>query len=223
MNSCPPCLFSNQLSEGSLAACRVRQDMIELSEACKDIAGLFERNGLANIVRGALLASSLAMDAHFASAVSTVSPLFKLPVDAVQRGRDHGEPTLLFVLFLYRLDLFCFVSFRFTLIGLFCFVFCCLVFFLIVFACFVRSFFVAKKRKSKESQHYEQRLITFVSKEPQHYKEGMTTLQADAFTLSLQRRRSMFLVHRRVLGSVTSTRSMRHARSLTYRAMFFFP
>ncbi|CAM9989871.1 unnamed protein product, partial [Ascophyllum nodosum] len=27
------------------------------------------------------------------SAVSTTSPLFKLPVDAIQRGRDHGVPT----------------------------------------------------------------------------------------------------------------------------------
>lgn len=58
----------------------------------EDLAGLFERNSIANIVRGGVISASLAVDAHFASAVSNLSPLFKLPVDAIQRGRDHGEP-----------------------------------------------------------------------------------------------------------------------------------
>ena len=66
------------------------QDGIELTEAAEDIAGLFERNSVGSIIRGAVFSSSLAVDTHFSSAVSTTSPLFKLPVDAIQRGRDHG-------------------------------------------------------------------------------------------------------------------------------------
>ena len=66
------------------------QDGIELTEAAEDIAGLFERNSVGSVIRGAVFSSSLAVDTHFSSAVSTTSPLFKLPVDAIQRGRDHG-------------------------------------------------------------------------------------------------------------------------------------
>lgn len=66
------------------------QDNIELHVASEDIAGLFSRNSLGSILRGAVLSPASAVDAHFVAAVSNVSPLFKLPVDAVQRGRDHG-------------------------------------------------------------------------------------------------------------------------------------
>lgn len=65
--------------------------MIELAEATEDMAGVIDRNGLGPILRGAILSPTLKIDAHFSAAVSTTSPLYKLPVDAVQRGRDHGE------------------------------------------------------------------------------------------------------------------------------------
>lgn len=71
----------------------VDEDNVELTSACADIAGLFERNSVADIIRGAILSPTLAMDTHYTAAVSTSSSLFKLPVDAVQRGRDHGLPT----------------------------------------------------------------------------------------------------------------------------------
>ena len=74
----------------SCTRCQLFQDGIELTEAAEDIAGLFERNSIGSIIRGAVFSSSLAVDTHFSSAVSTTSPLFKLPVDAIQRGRDHG-------------------------------------------------------------------------------------------------------------------------------------
>ena len=48
---------------------------------------------LADVLRGAVLSPVFKVDAHYAAAVSNGSPLFKLPVDAVQRGRDHGLPT----------------------------------------------------------------------------------------------------------------------------------
>lgn len=48
---------------------------------------------IADVLRGAVLSPVFAVDAHYAAAVSNGSPLFKLPVDAVQRGRDHGLPT----------------------------------------------------------------------------------------------------------------------------------
>ena len=74
----------------SCTRCQLFQDGIELTEAAEDIAGLFRRNSVGSIIRGAVFSSSLAVDTHFSSAVSTTSPLFKLPVDAIQRGRDHG-------------------------------------------------------------------------------------------------------------------------------------
>lgn len=45
------------------------------------------------MLRGAVLSQVFAVDTHYPAAVSNGSPLFKLPVDAVQRGRDHGLPT----------------------------------------------------------------------------------------------------------------------------------
>lgn len=67
------------------------QDNVELTEAVEDLQGLFERNSVGSIIRGALISPSLAVDTHFASAVSNLSPLLKLPVDVIQRGRDHGK------------------------------------------------------------------------------------------------------------------------------------
>ena len=71
----------------------VAEDHIELTVACEDLAGLFERNDVGDILRGAVLSPALAVDTYYPAAVSNLSPLFKLPVDAVQRGRDHGLPT----------------------------------------------------------------------------------------------------------------------------------
>lgn len=68
-------------------------DNIELTVAAEDMAGLFERNSIADILRGAVLSPALAIDTYYAAALTNLSPLFKLPVDAVQRGRDHGLPT----------------------------------------------------------------------------------------------------------------------------------
>ena len=83
-------LVSNPEAYQSCTRYQHFQDGIELTEAAEDIAGLFERNSVGSIIRGAVFSSSLAVDTHFSSAVSTTSPLFKLPVDAIQRGRDHG-------------------------------------------------------------------------------------------------------------------------------------
>lgn len=55
------------------------------------MAGLFERNDVGSILRGAVLSTSLAMDVHYPAAVSTLSPFFKIPVDVIQRARDHGK------------------------------------------------------------------------------------------------------------------------------------
>lgn len=68
-------------------------DQIELTVASADIPGLFENNDIADILRGAVLSPVSNIDTHFTAAVSNVSPLFKVPVDAIQRGRDHGLPT----------------------------------------------------------------------------------------------------------------------------------
>lgn len=68
-------------------------DQLELTVAGGDIPGLFEKVEIADVLRGAVLAPVLAVDTHYAAAVSNMSPLYKLPVDAVQRGRDHGVPT----------------------------------------------------------------------------------------------------------------------------------
>ena len=48
---------------------------------------------VADVLRGAVLSPVFAVDTHYSATISNVSPLFKLPVDAVQRGRDHGLPT----------------------------------------------------------------------------------------------------------------------------------
>lgn len=68
-------------------------DYIELVAACEDVAGLLRRNKIGDILRGAALSPAHAVGPRYAAAVSNLSPLFKLPVDAVQRGRDHGLPT----------------------------------------------------------------------------------------------------------------------------------
>ena len=68
-------------------------DNIELVVAREDMAGLFERNDVGDILRGALLSPALSVNTYYVAAVTNLSPLFKLPVDAVQRGRDHGLPT----------------------------------------------------------------------------------------------------------------------------------
>lgn len=65
--------------------------MTELYEASKDLAGFVSRNGIGPILRGALLSRAARIDVHYPASLSNQSPLFKLPVDAVQRGRDHGE------------------------------------------------------------------------------------------------------------------------------------
>lgn len=84
-------LFGLMRQEMNAYCEHMRQDNIELTMAVENLAGVFERNPVSSIIRGAVFSSSLAVDAHFPAAVSTQSPLFKLPVDAVQRGRDHGE------------------------------------------------------------------------------------------------------------------------------------
>lgn len=66
------------------------KDMVDLHEASKDLANFVRRNGIGPILRGATLSTSMSADAHYSAVVSNLSPLFKLPVDAVQRGRDHG-------------------------------------------------------------------------------------------------------------------------------------
>lgn len=78
------------VSEGYIST---GDDNIELTVAVEDMAGLLERNGVGNILRGAVLSPALTIDTYFAAAVSNLSPLFKLPVDAIQRGRDHGLPS----------------------------------------------------------------------------------------------------------------------------------
>lgn len=68
-------------------------DNIPLSSASADMAGLLSRNDYGNILRGAVLSPSLRVDPYYSPVLANLSPLFKLPVDAVQRGRDHGLPT----------------------------------------------------------------------------------------------------------------------------------
>ncbi|CAN0184328.1 unnamed protein product [Scytosiphon promiscuus] len=80
------------VSEGYVAT---RYDNIELTKAVggDNLASFFEDVELADVLRGAVLSPVFAVDTYYAEAISTSSPLFKLPVDAVQRGRDHGLPT----------------------------------------------------------------------------------------------------------------------------------
>lgn len=78
------------VSEGFVSS---DEDHIELTAAGEDIAGLMERNSVGDILRGAVLSPSLAVDTYYTAAASNLSPFFQLPVDAVQRGRDHGLPT----------------------------------------------------------------------------------------------------------------------------------
>lgn len=64
--------------------------MIDLHDASQDLASFVRRNGIGPILRGAVLSTSTRVDVHYSPVLSNLSPLFKLPVDAVQRGRDHG-------------------------------------------------------------------------------------------------------------------------------------
>ncbi|CAM9820602.1 unnamed protein product, partial [Ectocarpus sp. 4 AP-2014] len=68
-------------------------DNVELNVASADMAGIFSRNDVADVLRGAVLSPALTVDAYYSPVVSNLSPLFKLPVDGVQRGRDHGLPS----------------------------------------------------------------------------------------------------------------------------------
>ncbi|CAM9704645.1 unnamed protein product, partial [Ectocarpus fasciculatus] len=72
-----------------------RYDYTELAAAvgADSLSSFFDSVEVADVLRGAVLSPVLAADSHFTTAVSNGSPLFKLPVDAVQRGRDHGLPT----------------------------------------------------------------------------------------------------------------------------------
>eukprot|EP00903_Cladosiphon_okamuranus_P015565 g14370.t1 len=78
------------VSEGYVS---VDDDNIQLSAASADMAGLFSRNDPVNVIRGAVLSPALSVDPYYSPVLANLSPLFKLPVDAVQRGRDHGLPT----------------------------------------------------------------------------------------------------------------------------------
>ncbi|CAM9145144.1 unnamed protein product [Ectocarpus sp. 8 AP-2014] len=70
-------------------------DYTELAAAvgADSLVSFFDSVEVADVLRGAVLSPVLAADSHSTTAVSNGSPLFKLPVDAVQRGRDHGLPT----------------------------------------------------------------------------------------------------------------------------------
>lgn len=67
------------------------QDGVELATASADLVGLVSRiGGIEPILRGAARSRSFEIDSAFPAEVSTASPLFNLPAEAVQRGRDHG-------------------------------------------------------------------------------------------------------------------------------------
>ena len=68
------------------------QHGVELATASGDLAGFVSRiGGIEPIIRGAAYARSQAVDVSFAAQVSVSSTLFNLPVEVIQRGRDHGE------------------------------------------------------------------------------------------------------------------------------------
>ncbi|CBN76582.1 peroxinectin precursor [Ectocarpus siliculosus] len=67
---------------------------VELATANADLAGLVTRiGGIEPIIRGASYARARGIDASFVAEVSVSSPLFNFPVEAIQRGRDHGVPS----------------------------------------------------------------------------------------------------------------------------------
>ncbi|CAM9937546.1 unnamed protein product, partial [Ectocarpus sp. 8 AP-2014] len=72
-----------------------RYDNIELAAAvgADSLVSFFNNVKVVDVLRGAVLSPVYAADTHYTAAVSNGSPLFKLPVDSVQRGRDHGLPT----------------------------------------------------------------------------------------------------------------------------------
>ncbi len=78
------------VSEGYFATA---YDGMELTVAREDLAGLLENVGVGDVLRGAVLSPAMTVGTHHAAAISNLSPLFKIPVDAVQRGRDYGLPT----------------------------------------------------------------------------------------------------------------------------------
>ena len=56
------------------------------------MAGLIERiGGIEPIVRGATYSRAQAVGVSFVAKAPPSSPLFNLPLVAIQRGRDHGE------------------------------------------------------------------------------------------------------------------------------------
>lgn len=60
--------------------------------ACADVAAFIERiGGIEHIIIGAAHSRTQAVDVSFMAEVSSSSPLFNLPVVAIQRGRDHGK------------------------------------------------------------------------------------------------------------------------------------
>lgn len=68
------------------------QHGIELAAASLDLHGLIKSaGGIEPILRGAAYSRTQNVDASFVSEISVSSPLFNLAVEAVQRGRDHGE------------------------------------------------------------------------------------------------------------------------------------
>lgn len=85
------CVFSYCLHPPLHPPPKKTQDMTDLHEASNDLAAFIRRNGIGPILRGAALSTAMGVDGHYPSSLSRFSPLFKLPVDAIQRGRDHGE------------------------------------------------------------------------------------------------------------------------------------
>ena len=56
------------------------------------MAGLIERiGGIESIVRGGAFSRAQAVDVSFMAKAPPSSRLFSLPLEAIQRGRDHGE------------------------------------------------------------------------------------------------------------------------------------
>eukprot|EP00903_Cladosiphon_okamuranus_P012613 g11801.t1 len=72
----------------------VEEHGVELVTASGDLAGFLTRiGGIEPIIRGAAYARSQAIDVSFAAQVAASSSLFNLPVEVIQRGRDHGIPS----------------------------------------------------------------------------------------------------------------------------------
>lgn len=88
--SAPDFFFHGSLRKRSAVACF--QHGAELATASADLAGFISRSGgIESIIRGAAYSRTQAVDTAFASEISASSLLFNLPVEAVQRARDHGK------------------------------------------------------------------------------------------------------------------------------------